>query len=92
MFLQLATGVGVQLPYALGLAVHSLFCTSSVPGAPTKSTMDNVAAARQTVGSPSNLGAIPRSYFLKTMPDLQRMDMFNGMFNLYLSGRFFKQK
>ena len=54
--------------------------------------MDNLAAARQKIGPPSALGANPRSYFLKTMPDLQRMDMFNGMFSLYLNGRFFKQK
>ena len=40
----------------------------------------------------SALGANPRSYFLKTMHDYQRMDMFNGMFSLYLNGRFFKQK
>ena len=60
-----------------------------MPGAPTRSTADNLAAARQKVGPPSILGANPSSYFLKSMPNLQRMDMFNGM---YLNGRFLHQK
>ena len=87
-----ATGAGVHLPSTLGLAVYSLSCTSSMPGPPTKSTMNNLAAARQKVGPPSTLGANPRSYFLKQMPDYQRMDVFNGMFSLYLNDRLFKQK
>ena len=45
-----ATGVGVHLPSAIGHAVHSLSCASSMPGPPIKLTMDNLAAARQKVG------------------------------------------
>ena len=52
---------------------HSLFFTSSMPGAPTRSTADNVTAARQKVGPPSILGANPGSYFLRSVPNLQRM-------------------
>ena len=66
-----------------------------MPGAPTKSAMDNshnIAAARQKVGPPSILGAHPSSHFLKQLSNYQRMDMFNTMFNLYLNGRFFKQE
>ena len=64
-----------------------------MPGAPIRSTMDNLTAARQKVGPPSILGANnPSSYFLKSVPNLKRMDMFNGMFSLYLNGRFFQQR
>ena len=89
------TDAGVHLPCTQGLAVYSLFFTSSMPGAPTKSTMDNLIVARQKVGPPSILGANPNNYFLnflKSVPNLKRMDMFNGMFSLYLNGRFFKQR
>ena len=53
--------------------------------------MDNLTAASQRVGAPGNLGAHPNSHFLKQLSNHQRMDMFNNMFNLYLTGRFFKQ-
>ena len=36
-----------------------------MPGAPTRSTMRNLAASRQKVGNPKNLGAHPNSHFLK---------------------------
>ena len=87
-----ATGLGVDLLSTPSFAAYSLSCSSSMPRPPTKSTMDNLTAARQKVGPPSALGAIPRSYFLKQMRDFQRMDMFNGIFSLYLNGRLFKQK
>ena len=87
-----AADAGVHLPHTLGFAVHSLFLTSSMPGAPTRSAADNLAAAHQKVSPPSILGANPSSYFLKSVPNLQRMDMFNGTFSLYLNGRFFHQK
>ena len=38
------------------------------------------------------LGANPNSHFLKDIPILRRMDMFNGMFSLYMNGRFFQQR
>ena len=60
---------GVYLPCIQGFAVHSLFPTSNMPGAPTMSTADNMTAARQKVGHPGILGANPNSYFLKTKSD-----------------------
>ena len=87
-----ATDAGVHLPHTQGLAVHSLFLTSSMPGAPTRSTADNTTAARQKVGPPSLFGGNPGSYFLKSLPNLQRMDTFNGMISLYVNGRLFQQK
>ena len=51
-----------------------------------------MTAARQKVGPPSILGANPSSYFLRDHPDVNRMDMFNGFFSLYMNGRFFRQK
>ena len=51
-----------------------------------------MTAARQKVGHPSILGASPNSYFLKDIGNYRRMDMFNGMFSLYMNGRFFRQK
>ena len=87
------TGPGVDLlSPPTSFAVYLLLHSSSMPGAPTKSTMDNIAAARQKVGPPSILGAHPNSHFLKQMSNYQRMDMFNTMFNFYLNGRFFKQE
>ena len=71
-------------PVDLSFAVHSLLLASNMPSAPTRSTADNMTAARQKVGPPSILGANPNSYFLK--------DMFNGMFSLYMIGRFFQQR
>ena len=73
------------------VAVDSLIHISNMPEAPTKSAMVTLAASRQKVGNPKNFGAHPNSHFLKTLPNYQRMDMFNTMFNLYLSGRFFEQ-
>ena len=87
-----ATDAGVHLPHTPGSAVHSLFFISSMPGAPTRPTMDNMTGVRQKVGPPSILGANPSSYLLKSVPNLKRMDMFNGMFSLYLNGRFFQQR
>ena len=52
-----ATDAGVHLPRTQGLAVQSLFFIDSMPGAPTRSTADNLTAARQKVGPPSILGA-----------------------------------
>ena len=51
-----------------------------------------MTAARQKVGPPSILGANPNSYFLGDHDDVNRMDMFNGIFSLYMNGRFFRQK
>ena len=42
-------------------------------------------------GQSKEIGAHPNSHFLKHVCNYQRMDMFNTMFDLYLSGRFFKQ-
>ena len=39
----------------------------------------------------ANLGAHPNNHFLKQLSNHQRVDMFNNMFNLYLTGRFCKQ-
>ena len=83
---------GVHLPCIQGLAVHSLFLASDMPGAPTMSTADNMTAARQKVGHPGILGANPNSHCLKSIPICQCMDMFNGMFSLYMNGRFFQPK
>ena len=66
---------------------------SKMPGAPpSRSTADNMTAARQKVGPPSILGANPNNYFLGDHPDVNRMDLFNGFFGLYMNGRFFRQK
>ena len=73
-------------------AVSPILVVSEMPGAPTRSTPDNMTAARQNVGPPSILGANPNSYFLVDHPNENRMDMFNGFFNLYMNGRFFRQK
>ena len=83
---------GVHLPCTQGFAAHSLFLTSDTPDAPTMSAADNMTAARQKVGPPSILGANPNSYFLKSIQIHKRMDMFNGLFSLYMNGRFFLQK
>ena len=56
------------------------------------STADNMTAARQKVGSPAILGANPNSYFLRDHDITNRMDTFNGIFSLYMNGRFFRQK
>ena len=87
--------VGVYLPSLpsdSSLAVYPSFVVSKTPEAPTRSTADNMTAARQKVGSPSILGANPHSYFLGDHDDVNRMDMFNGFFSLYMNGRFFRQK
>ena len=87
--------VGVYLlssQSSLSSAAYSFPVVSKIPGAPTKSTADNMTAARQKVGSPSILGANPNSYFLRDHDITNRMDMFNGMFSLYMSCRFFNQK
>ena len=87
--------VGVYLPSSqdsFSSAVHSFPVVSKMPGATTKSTADNMTAARQKVGSPAILGANPNSYFLRDHDITNRMDMFNGMFSLYMNGRFFRQK
>ena len=69
-----------------------LIVASKMPGAPTKSTADNMTTARQKVGQPSILGANPNSYFLKDINIHRRLDMFNGIFSLYMNGWFFRQK
>ena len=74
------------------LVVNPILVVSEMPGAPTRSTADNMTAARQKVGSPKILGANPSSYFLRDVPAVNRMDMFNGFINLYTNGRFFRQK
>ena len=87
--------VGVYLPSSpssFSFAVSPIPVVSKLPGAPTQSTADNMTAARQKVGSPAVLGAHPGSYFLRDHPDVNRMDMFNGVFSLYINGRFFRQK
>ena len=83
--------VGVYLPSSpssFSFAVNPIPVVSKMPGAPTQSTADNMTAARQKVGSPAVLGAHPGSYFLRDHPDFNRMDMFNGIFSLYINGRF----
>ena len=83
--------------YLQGLSSHSYFVVnpilvvSEMPGAPARSTADNMTAARQKVGPTKILGANPSSYFLRDIPAV-RMDMFNGFINLYNNGRFFRQK
>ena len=87
--------VGVYLPSLpsdSSLVVYPSLVVSKMPGAPTRSTADNMTAARQKVGPPSILGANPHSYFLGDHADVNRMDMFNGFFSLYMNGRFFRQK
>ena len=84
-------GQEVHLLSPSSVAVDSLIQPSKMPGPPTKSTMDNKTARRQEVGNPKNLGAHPHSHFLKNLSRYHRMGMFNTMFNLYMTGRFFKQ-
>ena len=87
---------GVYLPSSpssISFAVNPIPVVSKMPGAPpTMSTADNMTAARQKVGSPFDLGAHPDSYFLRHHNITNRMDMFNGIFSLYMNGRFFRQK
>ena len=86
---------GVYLPSSqssLSSAVHPLTVVDKMPGAPTRSTADNMTAARQKVGSPAILGANPDSHILRDHEVTNRMDMFNGIFSLYMNGRFFRQK
>ena len=71
------------------LVVNPILVVSEMPGVPTRSTADNMTAARQQVGSPRILGANENSYFLRDIPVENRMDMF---INLYNNGRFFRQK
>ena len=87
--------VGVYLPSLpsdSSLVVYPSLVVSKMPGAPTLSSADNMTAARQKVGPPSILGANPRSYFLGDHDDVNRIDMFNDVFSLYMNGRFFRQK
>ena len=86
-------GVYLQsLSSHFNFVVHPILVVSEMPGAPTRSTADNMTAARQKVGPPSILGANPNSYFLRDIPSENRMDLFNGFINLYMNGRFFRQK
>ena len=84
--------------YLQGLSSHfhlvfnPILVVSEMPGAPTQSTADNMTAARQKLGPPRFLGANPDSYFLRDIPAVNRMDMFNGFINLDNNGRFFRQK
>ena len=73
------------------IVVNPILVVSEMPGAPTRSTADNMTAKRQKVGSPKILGANPNSYFLRDIPAVTRMDMFNHFINLYNNGRFFRQ-
>ena len=84
-------GRKVYLPSPHDYALDPLVFSREMPRAPTKSALDNQTLRRQKVGNPKLFGAYPNSHFLKTMPKFQRMDMFNTMFNLYLSGRYFQQ-
>ena len=61
---------------------------TKMPGAPTRSTADNMTAACQKVGSPSILLANPHSYFLGDHADVNRMHMFNGFFSLHMMAGF----
>ena len=90
-----ATDAGVYLQGLsshFSFAVNPILVVSEMPGAPTRSTADNMTAARQRVGPPSILGANPNSYFLRDIPSENRMDLFNGFINLYMNGRFFRQR
>ena len=83
-------GVNLQgLPSHFVVVVNPVLVVSEMPGAPTRSTADNMTAKRQKVGSPKILGANPNSYFLRDIPAVTRMDMFNQFINLYNNGRFF---
>ena len=57
------------------LVVNPILVVSEMPGAPTRSTADNMTAVRQKVGPPRILGANPSSYFLRDIPAVNRMDM-----------------
>ena len=81
---------GLSSPFIV--VVDPILVVSEMPGAPTRSAADNTTAKRQKVGSPKILGANPDSYFLRDIPDVNRMDMFNHFINLYNNGRFFRQK
>ena len=62
---------GVYLPSLssdFSFAVNPILVVSEMPGAPTRSTADNMTAARRKVGPPSILGANPNSYFLGDHP------------------------
>ena len=83
---------GVYLPSDFSFAVNPILVVSEMPGAPARSTADNMTAARQKVGPPSILGANPHSYFLGDHPKENRVDMFSGFINLYMNGRFFRQR
>ena len=86
-------GVNLQgLSSHFSIVVNPILVVSEMPGAPTRSTADNMTAKRQKVGSPKILGANPDSYFLRDIPTVTRMDMFNQFINLYNNGRFFRQK
>ena len=86
-------GVNLQgLPNHCAFVVNPFIVVSEMPGAPTRSAADNMTAKREQVGNPKFLGANPDSYFLRTIPDVTRMDMFNQFINLYNNGRFFRQK
>ena len=86
-------GVNLQgLPNHCAFVVKPFTVVNKMPGAPTRSAADNMTAKREQVGSPKILGANPNSYFLRTIPDVTRMDMFNQFINLYNNGRFFRQK
>ena len=86
-------GVNLQgLSSHFYIVVNPILVVSEMPGVPTRSTADNMTAKRQKVGSPRILGANPNSYFLRDVPLVSRMDMFNGFINLYNNGRFFRQK
>ena len=90
-----ATDAGVYLQGLsnnLSFAVDPIFVVSKMPGAPTRSAADKMTAACQKVGSPSILGANPASYFLGDHPKENCMDLFNGFINLYMNGRFFRQR
>ena len=77
---------------SLSFAINPIPVISEMPGAPTKTTADNVTAARSRVGSPAILGANPNSYFLRDHNINNRMCMFNDIFSLYMNGQFFRQK
>ena len=88
-----ASDAGVYLPSLssdFSFAVNPILVVSEMAGAPTRSTANNMTAARQKVGPPGILGANPSSYFLGDHLMENRMDLFNGY--LYMNGRFFRQR
>ena len=84
---------GAYLPCLSSSAVHSLALASNMPGAPTKSTADNMTASRQKVGPPSILGADPTQTATSSRT-LRSTDVWTCSMacSASMNGRFFRQK